>query len=129
RAFELLPLLAAKNIGVINAAPFASGLLTGHAPAPWHPAPAAARELFARAARLATERGSSIASLALAFSCQEPRLPVTIFSCADRNTLADNLRWAIGADGPVDRQLVAEVQALLEPVMNKQWAYGMTTGL
>ena len=43
RAFELLPLLASKGVGAINAAPFASGLLTGHEPALWHPAPPAAR--------------------------------------------------------------------------------------
>src|SRR5690606_16393820 len=123
RAFELLPLTEAKHVGVINAAPFSSGLLTGAEPPPWHPAPPAARELFARAARLASEHGSDLARLALGFSCQEPRLPVTIFSCADCDSLERNLRWA---EEPVDRELVADIQALLEPVMNRQWHYGGT---
>lgn len=123
RAFELLPLIEAKGVGVINAAPFASGLLTGSPPPGWHPAPAEARALFAKAATFAREHGTSLPRLALAFSCQEPRLPVTIFSCADRATLERNLRWA---NEPVDRELVARVQSILEPVMNRQWAYGGT---
>src|SRR5690606_10525255 len=123
RTFELLPLTEARNVGVINAAPFASGLLTGFPPPAWHPAPADARALFAQAAAFAVEHGTSLPRLALAFSCQEPRLPVTVFSCADRATLKRNLRWA---REPVDRELVARVQRILEPVMNREWAYGGT---
>lgn len=121
RAFELLPLTTAKQVGVINAAPFASGLLTGFPAPAWHPAPAAARAVFAAAAAFAHEQATELPRLALAYSCQEPRLPVTIFSCADRATLERNLRWA---QEPVDRELTARVQRILEPVMNRQWAYG-----
>lgn len=121
RSIELLPLLEARGIGVINAAPFASGLLTGHNPPAWHPAPPEARRVFARAAAYAEHRGVPLARLALAFSCQEPRLPVTLFSCASPRVLRRNLEWSVQ---PVDRNLVAEVQRILEPVMNRQWPYG-----
>jgi L-galactose dehydrogenase len=120
RAYELLPLTEARGIGVINAAPFASGLLTGGEAPPWHPAPPAARQAFAAAARLAAEAGVPIARLALAFAASEPRLPVTLFSCAHPETLRRNLSWL---GDPVDRRLVAAVQVALEPVMNRQWAY------
>jgi aryl-alcohol dehydrogenase-like predicted oxidoreductase len=123
RAFELLPLAAAQGIGVINAAPFASGLLTGDPPPAWHPAPPGVRALFAEAAAFARSAGTSLARVALSYSCSEPRLPVTIFSCADRATLERNLRWA---SEPVDHELVAQVRQILEPVMNRQWAYGGT---
>lgn len=123
RAFELLPSATAKGVGVINAAPFASGLLTGRPAPDWHPAPIDARELFAEAAAFCIENGIELPRLALAFSCQEPLLPVTIFSCADRVTLNRNLAWA---REPVDRLLVARVQEILRPVMNRQWAYGGT---
>lgn len=121
RSHELLPLLAARNVAPINAAPFASGLLTGAPPPSWHPAPDAARRLFAKAAALAESRGTPLARLALQFSASEPRLPVTVFSCADPATLRRNLAWLAE---PPDLELVAEVQSLLEPVMNRQWAYG-----
>ena len=38
RLLNLLPLAASKGIGIINASPFASGLLTDRGPASWHPA-------------------------------------------------------------------------------------------
>lgn len=121
RAYELLPLLQDRGIGVINAAPFASGLLSGGEPPPWHPAPPAERALFARAAELTAARGVPLARLALQFAGSEPRLPITLFSCADPRILERNLAWL---DDPPDLELVADVQRLLEPVMNRQWAYG-----
>ena len=51
RGLELVPACAARDIGVINASPFASGLLTGGPIADWHPADAADRAVFAAAAR------------------------------------------------------------------------------
>lgn len=125
RAFELLPLTEARGIGVINAAPFASGLLTGHEPPAWHPAPAEARRVFAEAAARAEAAGVPLARVALAFSCQEPRLPVTLFSCAHPDVLRRDLCWA---SAPVDRVLVARIQRVLEPVMNHQWPYGGVRG-
>lgn len=124
RAYELLPLLESRGIGVIAAAPFASGLLTGQAPPPWHPAPREARVLFARAAELTAARGVPLARLALQFAASEPRLPVTLFSCADPASLRRDLAWL---EQGLDLELVAEVQRMLEPVMNRQWEYGGTT--
>src|SRR5690606_1396563 len=63
RAYELLPLLEERGVAPINAAPFASGLLTGAEPAPWHPVPPSARALLKRAAALAASRGSSLPRL------------------------------------------------------------------
>lgn len=120
RAFELLPLARARGVGVLNAAPLASGLLTDDGPPPWHPASPRDRSVFARAAARARELSVPIAEVALAFSAQEPQLPVTIFSCADPETLRRNVTCALE---PVDRQIVAEVQRALEPVMYRQWSY------
>ncbi len=121
RAFELLPLAEARGIGILNAAPFASGLLTGEALPPWHPAPAWAVETAERAAAVAVEHGTTLPRLALAYAAHEPRLPVTIFSCRNAETLRENLRRAAE---PLDWRVVAQVQTALEPVMNRQWAYG-----
>lgn len=123
RAVELLDLLEVKQVAAINAAPFASGLLTGAAPAEWHPASADAVELLRRAERFARENGTSLARVALIFAASEPRLPVTLFSCGDAATVERNLRWL--ADEP-DPMLVAGLQRMLEPLMNHQWPYGGT---
>lgn len=121
RAYELLPLAEARGIGVLNAAPFASGLLTGDTLPPWHPAPAWAVKVVREAATVAAAHDTTLARLALAYAIYDPRLPVTVFSCSDPGTLRRNLRWAAE---PVDWRAVAEVQRALEPIMNRQWDFG-----
>lgn len=123
RAIELLPLLEQGGVGAINAAPLASGPLSGAEPPAWHPAPRWAREVFARAARVAASLGTSLPRLALSFAAGEPRLPVTLFSARSREELRQGLAWL---SEPADPAVVARVQAVLEPVMNVQWAYGGT---
>jgi L-galactose dehydrogenase len=120
RLLDLLPLAEAKGIGVINASPFASGLLTDRGPPDWHPASASDRTLFAQAAALCQSRGTSISKLAFQFSSQNPDIPTTMFSTADAASVARNVTWF---DEAVDSELVSEVQALLAPVMNKDWTY------
>src|SRR5690606_30802165 len=123
RALELLPLLEDRGVGVINAAPLASGLLGGAEPPAWHPAPRRARDVFLTAGRVAASLGTTLPRLAMAFAASEPRLPVTLFSARSREELHQGLAW-LGE--PVDPAVVAAVQAALEPVMNVQWQYGGT---
>lgn len=123
RAHELLPLLESRGIGVINAAPLASGLLAGAEAPAWHPAPSDARQVFKAAARLAEDLGTTLPRLALSFSASEERLPVTLFSCRSPAELSQGLNWLREAPDPA---AVAAVQAILEPVMNVQWPYGGT---
>jgi L-galactose dehydrogenase len=120
RAYELLPLAEARGVGVVNGAPFASGLLTG-APAPaWHPAPASARRLVDRARAMAEAAGVPLPRLVLSFAASEPRLPVTLAGAADADEVRRNLAWS--SEAP-DRGLVARAQEALEPLMNRQWRY------
>ena len=120
RLLELLPLAAAKNIGVINASPFASSLLTDRGPADWHPASAEDRAVFKRAADFCREHGSSISKLALQFSSQNPDIPTTMFSSANPESVRRNIRWH---EETADPALLASVRELLAPVFNQQWEY------
>ena len=117
---ELIPKAGAKGIGLINASPFASGLLTNRGPADWHPAPAAERAIFARAAAYCTEQGENISRLALQFACQNEDIATTMFSSASPDSVRRNVAWSADA---LDPRLLQEVQAILSPVMNKEWDY------
>ena len=117
---DVLPLVRQKNIGVINGSPFASGLLTDRGPADWHPASPADRALFRQAADYCRQQGSSISKLALQFSSQHPEIPTTLFSSASPESVRRNVQWAAE---PCDPVLLAAVQNILQPVMNKEWAY------
>jgi L-galactose dehydrogenase len=120
RALELLALAEQRGVTLINAAPFASGLLTGTDPPAWHPAPTWARAVFAQAAGVADRAGVPIARLAFTFARSEPRLPITLFSCARPDQLRRTLAWL---EDPLDPVVVATVQRTLEPVMQQQWTH------
>jgi L-galactose dehydrogenase len=117
---ELLPLARRKNIGVINASPFGSGLLTDRGPPAWHPASEADRSYFRTAAALCQGEGTTIGRLALQFSSQHPEIPTTLFSSANPESVKRNVQWH---EEPFDPSLVKRVQVILQPVMNKQWTY------
>jgi L-galactose dehydrogenase len=120
RLLELLPLASVKGIGIINASPFASSLLTDRGPADWHPASEEDRAVFRQAADYCRGQGTSISKLALQFSSQYQQIPTTMFSSASSKSVICNMQWH---EEPYDPTLVAEVTKILEPVFNKQWNY------
>ena len=120
RLLELLPVAKTKGIGIINGSPFASGLFTDRGPADWHPADAAARAVFAKAAAFCRKQGTSISELALQFSSQHPEIPTTLFSSARPESVRQNVRWH---EKPCNAELLGQVRKILAPVMNQQWDY------
>jgi aryl-alcohol dehydrogenase-like predicted oxidoreductase len=119
-ALELLPAATTKGIGIINAAPFSAGLLSGREAPDWHPANDMQRRLFREAAAFCQQRGVPIYQLAIQFSSQHPAFPTTLFSTTRSESVRHNVAWA---DEPYDDGLVTEVERILAPVMNKQWDY------
>jgi aryl-alcohol dehydrogenase-like predicted oxidoreductase len=117
---QLLPVAKSKEIGIINASPFASGLLTDRGAPAWHPATAEDRMIFQSAADFCRRQGTSIAQLALQFASQNAEIPTTLFSSADPESVCKNIAWH---EQPYDGSLLAEVQKLLHPICNKQWEY------
>jgi aryl-alcohol dehydrogenase-like predicted oxidoreductase len=120
RLVELLPLAASRGVGVINASPFASGLLTGRPAPDWHPVTPEAFAPFRRAAEFCEAHGTSLPRVAMQFASQHPDVATTMFSSASPESVRRSVRWA---EEPVDPSLVAGVQRILEPIMNRQWAY------
>ena len=120
RGEELVPMCHKKNIGMINASPFASGLLTGGKVADWHPADADHRAIFEKAAKMCEEAGVPIAKLALQFSLHNTPFQTTMFSTARLSSLQRNLEWI---EEPYEAELIEEVRRILEPVHDHQWNY------
>jgi L-galactose dehydrogenase len=120
RALELLPIAQEKGIGIINGSPFGSGLLSGREAPVWHPADGAERRLFREASALCEQQGVPLSKLALQFSSQNPAFPTTLFSSTRSESVRRNVAWH---EEPLDSALLAGVQQILAPVMNKQWDY------
>jgi aryl-alcohol dehydrogenase-like predicted oxidoreductase len=76
--------------------------------------------VFADASEFCRRQGTSISQLALQFASQHPDIPTTMFSSANPESVRRNIAWH---EEQYDPQLLAEVQARLRPVMNKQWSY------
>lgn len=114
-ADETVPYLKQKGIGIMNAGPFSARLLT-NAPLPaWLKEPEAVKAAARQAAALCAQKGSDIAKLALQFSCAHPDITTTIAGSANPENIK---RWAQWIAEPIDRQLLAEVQQIFQPVKN-----------
>ena len=121
-ADETLPYLQGKGIGAINAGPFSARLLT-NAPLPkWLKEPENVKAAARAAAEHCARKGIDLAKLALQFSCAHPGITTTVAGSAN----PENIRkWAQWLAEPLDATLLAEVQAIFQPVKN----LGHTEGL
>ena len=115
---DLVPYLKSKQVGIMNAAPFSARLLTNDPLPPWHKATPEVRRVAKAAADHCAARGSDLAKLALQFSIANPDLTTCVTGSARPERVRE---WAKWAAEPLDQQLLAEVQTILQPIHN--WFY------
>jgi L-galactose dehydrogenase len=118
RLLDLLPLAQKHDVGIVNASPFASGLLTDRGPAEWHPATPEDRAVFRKAADFCRAEGTSISKIAFQYSSQNSTIPTTMFSTANRESLRRSLQWF---EEPLDQAMVTRVREMLHLIRNKDW--------
>lgn len=118
---QLFPYLKARGAGIINASPFAMGLLTEKGPPKWHPAPAAIRDVCAKAVQYCKRRKANITRLALQFAVANRDIATTVVGTASPKKMKENVRWL---EERLDQKLLAEVQEILAPIQNKAWPSG-----
>lgn len=120
---QILPFLGQRDIGLINASPLASGLLSSRGPAAWHPATESERDLLTEAVRLCQRRGVSIERLAIQFAFSRNDIPTTLVSTADPENLRRNVEWLAE---PLDERLVIDIRHLLANLIDKEWDFDQT---
>ena len=120
RLVQLLPAVKEKAIALINASPFASGLLAGRDPPDWHPIEESDRSVVLNALRFCESHGVSIAKLALQFSASHRDIPTTLFSSASAESVTRNVRWL---EEPYEGELIDEVRGILAPAADREWDY------
>jgi L-galactose dehydrogenase len=118
---QLLPYLAEKRAGIINAAPLGMGLLTEKGPPKWHPAPARVRDVCARAVAHCQKRKVSLPRLALQFATSHRDIATTLVGTSSAKKIQECVK---GLDEPLDQSLLAEVQDILTPIRNETWPSG-----
>ena len=116
---DLAPYLKQKGVGIMNAAPFSARLLTNAPLPPWHKATPEVRAVVeACRGALPVAAGIDIAQLALQFSIAHPDLATCVTGSANPQRVREWARWA---EQPLDRQLLQEVLAILQPIHD--WFY------
>jgi aryl-alcohol dehydrogenase-like predicted oxidoreductase len=111
----VLPRLAAKGIGAINAGPFSARLLTDAELPAWLKEPEEVKQAAREAAALCARHGVDIAQLALQFSCEHPGIATTVAGSANP---ANIRKWAEWLEQPIDRALLTAVLEVFAPVKN-----------
>jgi len=118
RLLELLPLIIEKNIGLINAAPLGSGLLSSRGVASWHPAGDEDKAIISKAVDFCKAQGSSIEKIAVQFAVSCEDVPTTLLSTANPETIKMNAGYI---DESLDMNMVKQVREILKPILNKNW--------
>lgn len=118
---DFLPYLKKRGVAIFNSAPLAMRLLSDEGPPEWHPAPQALKEKCAEAAKFCKDHGTSIGKLALQFSVSNPEIPTNIVGTANPDRILQNIREI---EEPLDLEILAGVQKILEPVHNMTWSSG-----
>ena len=118
----LLPTARELGIGVINASVTHMGVLTDRGAPAWHPAPAEVH-MAGRAIRdHLGPSGLRVTDVALRFAVAHSYVATT---CVGMRSI-DEVEQNLGAlDGELDAQLLVEIEELIGPVMNLNWAQGL----
>lgn len=116
---DFLDFFEERGLGVINASPLSMGLLTQRGIPAWHPAPKPLVEACRKAVRYCTEQGYPIEKLAIQFAVSNPRIPTTLFSSANPQSILKNVSYV---EEPIDWELVRKVQEIIGDQMRVSWA-------
>lgn len=116
---DFLDFFDERGIGVINASPFSMGLLTQRGIPGWHPAPKPLVEACKRAAAYCSEQGYPIEKLAIQYSVSNPRIPTTLFSSANPDSVLKNIKYI---EEPIDWELVKKVKEIIGDQQRVSWA-------
>ncbi|MGN7455429.1 aldo/keto reductase [Paenibacillus pasadenensis] len=119
---ELLPLLSARQVGLVNASPLSMGLLGTRGAPDWHPAGSELKAACKRAAELCASKGTEIAKLAIQYSVANESIPTTLVSTANPDNIRRNAGWA---EEELDTELLQEVLDVLAPVQGQTWPSGL----
>lgn len=116
---DFLDFFEERGIGVINASPFSMGLLTQRGIPEWHPAPKPLVEACKKAVEYCAEQGYPIEKLAIQYSVSNARIPTTLFSSANPDSVLKNIRYV---EEPIDWELVGKVKEIIGDQQRVSWA-------
>ena len=117
----LAPIVKTKRMGLINASITHMGILTHRGPQPWHPASEPIKAAGRAAAAWCAERGASLPQLAIQYALQNELVDTALLGTRTVGELESSIDLL---DKPIDLDLLAGVQKIIAPVVNRSWPSG-----
>ena len=118
----ILPFAKHKGIGIINASALHMGILTEQGAQSWHPAPEILHDTAQQLMVIAREHGTTITAIALQFALDNADISTTLIGMRTVEEVEQNLAIL---DTKPDDDLLAKIQAVIDPVKNLSWASGL----
>lgn len=118
---DALPYLKSRNVGIINASPLSSGLLTSRGVPEWHSATEEDRAIVEHAIEFCQDNNTKLEKIAIQFSIHHEDISTTLLSSSKPNTIKQSINWA---NEDYDEDLAMEIIKILKPIFNKDWGWG-----
>ncbi|WP_434036654.1 aldo/keto reductase [Formosa sp. 4Alg 33] len=118
---KLLPKIKAKDVGLVNASPFASGLLTHKGPPDWYPVNVKELAVIKKTIAYCKDSNIPIEKIALQFALRNSEINTTLFSCSNQNILNQNLDWS---QEPINLSVIEKTLVYLESIKNTDFDFG-----
>ncbi|KAJ3675652.1 hypothetical protein LUZ60_004694 [Juncus effusus] len=123
---DLVPYLKSKGVGVISASPLSMGLLTDFGPPAWHPASDKLKSTCKSAAEHCRKKGKKITKIALQYSLLNKEISTVLVGMNSPSQVEENVAAALELSSTgIDKELLDELESILEPVKNQTWPSGI----
>ena len=117
----ITPFAQENGIGLINASPLHLRILTPMGAPEWHPAEPEVKDIGRKVVELCDARGKPTPKVALRFCLDHPYISTTLVGLATVEQVRQNLEILHETSDP---ELLAEIEALVAPVLNRIWPSG-----
>jgi len=118
----MTPFARERGIGLINASPLHLRILTPSGAPEWHPAAPDVKDMGRKVVELCEKHGKPAPKVALRFCLDHPYISTTLVGLATVDQVKQNLEIL---EEVTDRELLAEIDELVGPVMNRIWPSGL----
>lgn len=115
---DIIPLLEAKEVALLNASPLSMGLLGTRGAPKWHPAGEDIKMACQQALLHCEKQGENLSKLAIQYAISNEHIPTTLVSTASIDNIRNNIKWV---NEPINEHLLKDVLEILAPIRNKTW--------
>jgi L-galactose dehydrogenase len=118
----LAPFCRDRGIGLINASPLHQRLLTKSPPPQWHRSPQPVIDIAPRLAELCRSYDADLASVAMRFALDYPRVATTVVGMSRVHHVERNVE---ALEYTIPDRLLSAIRELVAPVKNMMWFEGL----